>query len=64
MSIIMSGENNPFFGKKHTDESLEKQKIAKKGNKNPFHGKKHTEKRNDDLRKKNIENDFNNKLST
>jgi len=52
------GENNPFSGKQHTKESLEKMSIAKEGyhpvtefkkgdcegSKNNFYGKKHTEK--------------------
>ena len=42
------GENNPFYGKQHTEES--KKKLSKamkgkyKGENNPFYGKQHTEK--------------------
>jgi hypothetical protein len=38
------GENNPFYGKKHTEESKRKMGGAVKdysGDKNPFYGKKH-----------------------
>jgi len=48
-SKMFSGENNPMYGKagflgrKHTPESLEKQKNSKLGNKNPMFGKKHNE---------------------
>jgi len=52
------GENNPFSGKQHTEESLEKMSVAKQGthpvtefkkgdcegSKNNFYGKKHTDK--------------------
>ncbi len=41
------GENNPFYGKKHTEEFKKKMSENKKGTfkgeKNPFYGKKHTE---------------------
>lgn len=56
----MCGENNPFYGKKHTKESLEKMSLARtgkytgkqnnfygadhSGDKNGFYGKHHTEK--------------------
>ena len=48
MRLHMKGENNPFFGKHHTDESRRKISDAKKlnpmtGDKNPFFGKHHTE---------------------
>jgi len=40
-------ENNPFSGKKHTDETKSKQSLIKKGKytgeNNPFYGKTHTE---------------------
>ena len=41
------GENNHFYGKKHTEESKQKQRekmVGKyNGEKNPFYGKKHSE---------------------
>jgi len=41
------GENNPFYGKKHTEENKKKMSNSLKGKfdgeKNPFYGKKHTE---------------------
>lgn len=48
----MSGENNPFFGKKHTEKSREKIKLSKKGKhigeNNPMYGKRH----NDEIKQK------------
>jgi len=35
------GSNNPFYGKKHTEET--RLKMSHKGKNNPFYGKKHTE---------------------
>lgn len=43
MSEKHSGENNPFFGKKHTEESLKKISEAQTGEKNHNYGKKHTD---------------------
>lgn len=47
MSLSMSGERNPFYGKKHTSktkDAISKSRIGKyKGVDNPFFGKKHTE---------------------
>lgn len=43
MSKSMSGENNPFFGKVHTDESKKFMSDSKIGDKNPFFGQKHTD---------------------
>lgn len=46
--IYMMGENNPFYGKRHTEEA--RKKISSKNkeyhlsNENSFYGKKHTEK--------------------
>ena len=47
MSEAMKGENNPFYGKKHTEET--KQKISENrkgkcaGEEHPMYGKHHTE---------------------
>jgi hypothetical protein len=38
LSLSNSGENNPFFNKKHSDESLFKQSKSKMGIKNPNFG--------------------------
>lgn len=44
----MLGENNPFYGKKHTAESIEKMSKRHKGKQigteNPFYGKTHNDK--------------------
>lgn len=41
------GDNNHFYGKKHSEESKQKQRMVKlgkyDGEKNPFYGKKHNE---------------------
>jgi len=37
----MKGENNHFYGKKHTEET--RKKLGRKGEKNPFFGKHHNE---------------------
>lgn len=45
---VKKGKDNPFYGKKHSDET--KEKLSKKmsgrydGENNPFYGKKHTKK--------------------
>jgi len=47
MSKRMIGKNNPFYGKKHSDEYKRKVSIRMSGEKNPFYGKKrpkHSEK--------------------
>lgn len=48
------GENNPFYGKKHTDEFIEKMKSERKnwyhGENNPFYGKKHSEETKEKIR--------------
>ena len=46
-----TGEKNPFFGKSHTETSIEKMRKAKAGEKNPFFGKSHTEATKRKLRK-------------
>lgn len=47
-SNAMRGENHPFFGRHHSDETRKKQSEAKKGmyigEENPFFGKHHSEK--------------------
>jgi hypothetical protein len=46
MSLRMTGENHPMFGKQHKEESIEKMSLAAKervGEKNPFFGKTHTQ---------------------
>ena len=35
-----SGVNNPFYGRKHTDETKEKIRQSKLGSKNAMYGKK------------------------
>lgn len=39
MSNALSGENNPFFGKNHSEESIKKMVESKIGKKNPNYGK-------------------------
>lgn len=38
-----TGEENPFYGKRHTKEQKEKWSAMKKGENAPFYGKKHTQ---------------------
>ena len=40
---IMSGENNHFYGKKHSEEVLKQQSIRMTGENNPFYGRTHSE---------------------
>lgn len=44
---MFMGENNPFYGKHHTDETKEKISSSRKGKcvgeQHPMYGKKHTE---------------------
>lgn len=61
ISYANKGEKNAFYGKKHTDESINKQSDVKLGDNNPFYGKKHTEERNTKLSIKNKDNDWNNR---
>lgn len=49
LSEAFSGKNNPMYGvvspmygKKHTEDSIQKQSDSKKGNKNPMYGKDFT----------------------
>ena len=46
-----TGENNPFYGKKHSEESKRRISEARKGENNPFYGRKHSE----ESKKKNAE---------
>jgi len=68
-SLAMSGENNPnygltgenhyLYGKKHTDETLQKMSELKYGENNPFYGKQHSNdsrKKMSDAQKKRFEN--------
>ncbi|AKF13578.1 GIY-YIG endonuclease [Sinorhizobium phage phiN3] len=49
MSIAFSGEGNPFYGKRHSEATIEKisgannPMFGKYGEQNPFFGKKHSE---------------------
>jgi ribonuclease HI len=53
MSKMMTGDKNPFYGKKHSEETRNKlsehasKRIAEK---NPFYGKKHSEETKDKIR--------------
>ena len=55
MSNMFSGENNPFYGKRHTEESKRKISEARKGKasgeNHPFYGKHHTEESLDKMSK-------------
>jgi group I intron endonuclease len=42
LSYINKGENNPMFGKKHSDEIREKQSLRVTGINHPMFGKKHS----------------------
>lgn len=52
MSKAFSGENNPFYGKKHTEETIAylRENCANYGEDNGFYGKKHTEETLETLR--------------
>ena len=39
----MSGENNPFYGRYHSEETKKKQRERKLGENNPFFGERHTD---------------------
>lgn len=55
----MSGERNPFFGQKHSEEAREKMSKYREGRfcgeENPFYGKKHSEETRKIISKKKIE---------
>ena len=44
------GEKNPFFGKKHSEETRKKLSAGKTGEKHPFFGKKFSEETKDKMR--------------
>lgn len=57
LSEQLKGEKNPFYGKKHNNESKIKMSLKAKekiGDKNNFFGKKHTEKTKNILSKKKL----------
>lgn len=56
MSISLSGENNPMFSKKHTEETKQKISESNSGENHPFYGKKHS----DETKKKMSENHWDN----
>jgi len=43
-NMKLMGNNNPFYGKKHSEISLVKMRKSKNGKNHPFYGKKHSEK--------------------
>ena len=42
-NAFKKGENNPFYGKRHSEESKKRMREAKKGENNPMHGRHHTD---------------------
>lgn len=51
------GDNNPFYGKKHTEESKQKMSNAAKqrtGDKNPFFNKQHSDETKEKIRQANL----------
>lgn len=52
MSAAQMGENNGYYGKKHTEEIREKMRGTREsvmGNKNPFYGKRHSKELQDKI---------------
>lgn len=53
----LNGENNPFYGKKHSEETLNKlrgdERLSHKGRNNPFYGKTHNDETKELIREKN-----------
>lgn len=43
MSEAQKGENHPFYGKSHSEQTKAKLSIAKTGDKNPMIGRSHTD---------------------
>jgi group I intron endonuclease len=63
---INSGESNPMYGNKHTDDIKEKQSIRVSGLNHPMYGKKHSEdtlNKIKESRKEFINQDYLNKIS-
>lgn len=62
-NLRLKGEGNPFFGKKHSEETkkLLQEKCGHKGKENPFYGKTHSSKTKSILSKKAQEYALNNK---
>ena len=56
-----SGKNNPFYGKKHTQEFKEQSSVRMKGRyvgeNNPFYGKKHTDETREKIKKSHANRD-------
>lgn len=50
-SEAMKGENNPMYGKHHSEETKRKLGEVKSGENNPFYGKHHTEESKQKMRK-------------
>ena len=58
---FIKGKNNPFYGKKHSEKSIQKMIAAKLGKNNPMYGKHHSEETKQKLRElaiKRIENNI------
>lgn len=51
---LQVGEENPFYGKHHSEENIEKMRIVKLGEKNPFYGEHHTKEAKEKISKGNI----------
>ena len=43
MSETRTGKNNPFYGRKHTKQTLERMKISQGGKNHPMYNKRHSE---------------------
>ena len=63
LRLINLGENNPMFGKTHTDEFKENQSLRVGGNKHPMFGKKHSESTINKIKENRFKNVDQNKLN-
>jgi group I intron endonuclease len=64
LSCINKGENNPMFGKKHSDEVRENQSLRVSGINHPMFGKKHDKDTLDKIKKnRNFNKEKNNEIS-